>query len=56
MFVVFFQKDKDTNLFIDFTSILVIVSAIALVSFFEKLNIKNMLCKKNVNICKRAII
>ena len=46
MFVVFFQKDKDTNLFIDFTSILVIVSAIALVSFFEKLNIKNMLCKK----------
>ena len=46
MFVVFFKKDKDTNLFIDYTSILVIVSAIALVSFFGKLNIKNMLCKK----------
>ncbi len=47
-FIIFhlLKKEKDVNIFIDYTSILVIVSAIALVSFFGKLNIKNMLCKK----------
>lgn len=48
IFVVFLKKDKDTNLFINYNSILVIISAIALVSFFEKLNIKNALCKKTL--------
>lgn len=46
LFVIIFKKEKELNVFIDYTSIFVITSAIALLSFFGKLNIKNALCKK----------
>ena len=46
--VILLKKEKDTNIFIDYTSILVIISAIALVSFFGKIHIKSFVCKKTL--------